>query len=157
MTYRIVHKTTYKYKVPVSVGNHIACLTPRNLPHQSCTSHELLVTPAPSGLSERLDYFGNFVTLFTIREPHDELRIEARSRVVIDDFPAVWPEHSPPWEEVARTLRADRSPQGLEAYEFVFESPRVKPGAEFAEYASPCFSAGRPLTEALLDLSLIHI
>jgi len=47
MTYRIVHKTIYKYKVPVSVGNHIAYLTPRTLAHHTCTSHELLVTPSP--------------------------------------------------------------------------------------------------------------
>src|ERR1039458_3681329 len=56
MTYRIVHKTTYKYKVPVSVGNHIAYLTPRTLAHHSCTSHELLVTPSPSGVSERFGH-----------------------------------------------------------------------------------------------------
>jgi transglutaminase-like putative cysteine protease len=153
MTYLIVHKTTYKYKVPVSVGNHIAYLTPRTLAHHTCASHELLVTPSPAGVSERLDYFGNPVTFFTIREPHDELRVEARSRVVIDDCPPVWPEHSQPWEEVTRSLPADRSPDGLEAYQFVFESPRVKPGAEFAEYALPSFSPARPLAEALLDLT----
>ena len=153
MTYRIVHKTIYKYKVPVSVGNHIAYLTPRTLAHHTCTSHELSVTPAPSGLSERLDFFGNPVTFFSIREPHDELHIEARSRVVIDDDPAAWPEHSPPWEEVARSLPADSSPEGLDAYQFVFESPRIRPGAEFKEYAAPSFPPARPLAEALLDLT----
>ena len=35
-------------------------------------------------MSERLDYFGNPVTFFTIQEPHEELNIEARSRVAID-------------------------------------------------------------------------
>ncbi len=82
MTYRIVHKTTYKYKHPVSFGNHVAYLTPRSQPHHTCTSHELLVTPAPATMSERLDYFGNPATFFTIQEPHAELNIEARSRVV---------------------------------------------------------------------------
>ena len=120
----------------------MAYLTPRSLPHHTCTSHELLITPAPAGVSERLDYFGNPVTFFTIREPHDELKIEARSQVIIDDHPVAWPEHSPPWEEVARSLPADLSPEGLDAYQFVFESPRVRPGAEFAEYASPVVSAG---------------
>ncbi|MDR3699920.1 MAG: transglutaminase family protein [Candidatus Sulfopaludibacter sp.] len=153
MTYRIVHKTTYTYKVPVSFGNHIAYLTPRSLAHQRCASHELLVTPAPAGLIRRLDYFGNSVTFFTIREPHDELQVVARSHVVLEDRPAPWPAHAPPWEVVARCLPADLSPEGLEAYQFVFESPRVKPGSQFAEYASPSFSAGRPLTEALLDLT----
>jgi transglutaminase-like putative cysteine protease len=153
MTYRIVHKTTYKYKHPVSFGNHVAYLTPRSGPHHTCTSHELLVTPRPSGMTERVDYFGNLVTFFTIQEPHEELNIEAHSRVVLDGHSVPWPEHSPAWDEVARSLRADLSPAGLEAYQFVFESPRVKPGPEFSAYASQSFSPARPLTEALLDFT----
>jgi len=153
MTYRIIHKTTYKYKAPVSIGNHVAYLTPRSLPQHTCMSHELLITPPASGISERLDYFGNPVTFFTIREPHNELHIEARSRVAIDDRAAVWPERSQPWEEIVRSVPADLSPEGLDAYQFVFESPRVRPGDEFADYASESFLPGRPLAEALLDLT----
>jgi transglutaminase-like putative cysteine protease len=153
MTYRIVHKTSYKYKTPVSIGNHLAYLIPRSLTHHTLEFHELLITPTPAEIGERPDYFGNSVTFFTIREPHDELKIEARSRVVIDDHRVVWPERPPSWEEAVRSLRADRTPESLDAYQFVFESPRVKPGVEFAEYARPSFSAGRPLTEGLLDLT----
>src|SRR6185295_17089105 len=101
MTYSIAHKTTYKYKTPVSFGNHAAYLTPRSLPHHTCTSHQLLITPSPAGLSERCDYFGNRVTFFTIEEPHSELNVEARSRVVIDDHPGLWPKQAPAWEKVA--------------------------------------------------------
>ena len=153
MTYRIAHKTTYKYKHPVSFGNHVAYLTPRSEPNQTCTSHELLVTPKPAEMNERLDYFGNLVTYFTIQESHGELDVEARSRVVLDGHSAPWPEHSPAWDEVVQSLRGDLSPAGLDAYQFVFESPRIKPGAEFAAYASQSFSPGRTLTEALLDFT----
>lgn len=153
MTYRIVHKTTYRYNTPVSVGNHVAYLIPRTLARHTCTSHALLITPAPTGVSERLDFFGNSACFFTIREPHRELNIEARSQVVIDGDPATWPECSKPWEEVVQSLPADLSPEGLDAYQFVFESPRVRPGTQFAEYAYPSFSPARPLTEALLDLT----
>ena len=153
MTYQIVHKTTYKYKHPVSLGNHVAYLTPRSQPHHTCTSHELLVTPEPVALIERDDYFGNLVTLFTVQEPHAELNIEARSRVVIDGPAVLWPRDSLPWEEVVEWLRGDVGPEGLNAYEFVFESARVRPGAEFAAYASQSFSPARPLTAAVLDLT----
>ena len=153
MTYRISHKTTYSYKTPVSGGNHIAYLTPRNLGRQTCTSHELRVTPAPAEISERLDYFGNPVTFFAIHEPHDKLQIEARSRVTLDPRPAAWPDQSPPWEEVVRSVPIDRSSEGLEAYEFIFESSRIKPGLEFADYARYSFREGRPLAEGLLDLT----
>jgi transglutaminase-like putative cysteine protease len=153
MTYRIVHKTTYKYKHPVSFGNHVAYLTPRSQAHQTCTSHELLVTPAPSALSERIDFFGNPVTFFTIQEPHEELNIEAHSRVVMEESSSGWPEHSPAWEVVVRSLAEDLSEAGLDAYQFVFESPRIKPIPEFAAYASLSFSPARPLTDALLDFT----
>jgi transglutaminase-like putative cysteine protease len=113
----------------------------------------LLVSPAPATLGERLDYFGNPVTFFTIQEPHGELKIEARSRVVVDGHSVKWPEHSPAWDEVIRSLATDLSPAGLDAYQFVFESPRVKPGVEFAAYASQSFSPARPLTEALMDFT----
>ncbi len=153
MTYRIVHKTTYKYKQPVSFGTHAVYLTPRSQPHQACTWHELLVTPAPVAMSERMDYFGNYFTFFTIQEPHEELKIEARSRVVADGPSVKWPERSPAWDEVVRSAPADLSADGLNAYQFVFESPRVPLGAEFAAYASRSFSPARPLAEALLDFT----
>ena len=148
MTYRIVHKTTYKYKQPVAFGTHVAYLTPRPRPHQTCTSHELLVSPVPVAMSEGTDYFGNSLTHFTIQEPHEELNIEARSRVVAGGPPVKWPEFSLAWDEVVRSLAADLSADGLDAYQFVFESPRIPLGAEFAAYASPSFSPARPLSSS---------
>jgi len=43
--------------------------------------------------------------------------------------------------------------EGLEAYQFVFESPRIRLRSEFAAYAQQSFTPGRPLTEGLLDLT----
>jgi transglutaminase-like putative cysteine protease len=153
MTYQIVHKTTYKYKQAVSFGTHVAYLTPRSQPHHTCTSHELVVTPHPASLRERLDYFGNIFSFFTIREPHEQLTIEAHSRVRVDGPEITWPESAPAWDAVVRSMPSDLSEAGLAAYQFVFESPRVPPGAAFRAYASPSFPPGRPLTEALLDLT----
>jgi transglutaminase-like putative cysteine protease len=153
MTYRIIHKTTYEYKQPVSFGTHVAYLIPRSQLHHTCTSHELVITPNPASLRERVDYFGNTFAFFAISEPHEELTIEARSRVVVDGPAVRWPEAAPAWEQVVHSLPLDLSQKGLDAYQFVFESPRVSPGAAFAAYAQPSFPAGRPLTEALLDLT----
>jgi transglutaminase-like putative cysteine protease len=153
MTYKIVHKTTYRYKQPVSFGTHVAYLIPRSQPHHTCLSHELLITPEPATIGERTDYYGNSVSFFSVAEPHEELTIEARSRVVVDGAPVAWPATSPAWEEVVSALPADLSEAGLDAYQFVFESPRISPGAAFAAYASASFPSGRQLTEALLDLT----
>ncbi len=73
MTYRIVHKTTYKYKNAVSVGSHAVYLTPRSLPHHRCTWHELRIKPEPPTRIQRVDYFGNHVNFFTVQGPHGEL------------------------------------------------------------------------------------
>jgi transglutaminase-like putative cysteine protease len=104
-------------------------------------------------MTERIDYFGNLLYLFTVQEPHRELVVEARSEVEIEDNAALWPRDSMPWEEAARLLPKDQSPAGLEAYQFTFESPRIKLRAEFASYAAQSFTPGRPLREALLDLT----
>ncbi|MEP6714228.1 MAG: transglutaminase family protein [Terriglobia bacterium] len=152
MTYRIVHRTTYKYKHPVSFGNHAVYLNPRTDERQRCEAYQLTVDPLPATHSERTDYFGNRVSFFTVQEPHDQLAIEARSVVSLDPAEP-WPEHGPAWEEVARSLPGDTTPAGLDAFQFVFESPRIRPGPDFAEYAGESFTAGRPLPEALLDLT----
>lgn len=152
MTYRIVHKTTYKYGRPVPYGKHAAILTPRSRGRCKCTSHELRILPVPATRTERVDYFGNLVTIFTIEEPHEELEIEARSQVTLDANPAP-ADTSPPWDEVVRTLPLDFTPEGLEAYEFVFGSPRIQAGPEFASYAAPSFTPGRPLMDALMSLT----
>jgi transglutaminase-like putative cysteine protease len=152
MNYRIVHKTTYKYKHAVSVGNHVACLTPRSLTNQSAHS-QLIIEPVPVTRTDRIDYFGNNLCFFTIREPHRELLVEARSEVVVDGDSAPLLQNLMPWEEVVRLLPEDRTRAGLEANQFRFESPRIRTRPDFASYARESFTAGRPFPEALFDLT----
>jgi transglutaminase-like putative cysteine protease len=153
MTYRIVHRTTYKYKYPVAFGNHVACLTPRTLAHHRCVWSKLHIDPTPSTHCDRLDYYGNQLSFFTIQEPHKQLVVEARSEVSLDTGRFKLPSSSPAWEEVASELPQDRSTEGLEAYQFVFESPRIKPSPEFGAYAARSFTAKRPIVDGLLDLT----
>jgi len=153
MIYRVAHRTTYKYKYPVSVGNHVACLTPRSLLHHKVTHTELRIHPAPAMRTERVDYFGNVLCFFTVQEPHKELVVEARSEVIVEENVTHWPQQSPPWEQVVLSLPTDHSPAALEAYQFGFESPRIRIRPEFAAYALESFTPGRPMAEALLDLT----
>jgi transglutaminase-like putative cysteine protease len=153
MTYKIIHRTTYKYKYPVSMGNHVACLRPRNFERHSLEECELHIEPAPASITERVDYFGNTLCFFTIQEPHKELVVEARSRVVVSKTAGAIPQSSPPWEQVVQTLDKNPSPEALDALQFRFESPRIRLRAEFAAYALGSFTPDRPLHEALLDLT----
>ena len=136
MTYRILHKTTYRYKSTVSLGSHVAYLTPRSFPHHLCTESRLRIKPAPASCSERVDYFGNELRLFMIQEPPEQLVVEARSEVTIDERVNPWPPQSPRWEEVVRFVPNDCTPGSLEAYQFVFESPRIRLNGELAGYAA---------------------
>jgi len=153
MIYKIFHLTTYKYKYPVSVGNHVACLKPRSLPHHQVARSELRIQPLPATRTERVDYFGNLLCFFTVQEPHKELVVEAQSEVIMDGNATPWPQQSVAWEEAARLLPDDHSPAGLEAYQFGFESPRIRVRPEFASYALQSFTPGRLMLDALLDLT----
>jgi len=151
MNYRIAHRSTYKYKVPVSVGNHVACLAVRSLPRQRVLSYSLEIRPAPATVSTRTDFFGNQLCFFTLQHPHTELVVDARSEVVVEDIP-----RTPclvPWEDVVQRLPHDTRPQTLDAYQFTFESPRIRMRHDFAEYALASFTPSRPMQEALLDLT----
>lgn len=153
MVYRISHRTTYKYVYPVSVGNHVACLKPRSSLHNRLRHSTLHIHPKPVTLTERVDYFGNTLCFFTVQEPHDELVVEAKSEVVISNDAALAAQQSLPWEASAGPLADDRSPEGLEAYQFQFESARIRLRPEFAAYALESFTPGRPMREALLELT----
>src|ERR1700676_1678171 len=125
MIYKIVHPPPYKYKYPVSVGNHVACLRPRSIQRHSLKQSELSIKPIPASITERVDYFGNHLCFFTVEEPHDELIVEARSQVVMGDCAHPSPQ-SPPWEQAAASLPRHQHPDALEAYQFRFESPRIR-------------------------------
>ena len=153
MIYKIVHRTTYKYKHPVSLGTHVACLKPRALPHHQLAHSELRIQPRPATRTERVDFFGNRLCFFTIQEPHRELVVEARSEVIMDGNGTPWPQLPLPWEEAVKVVPNDHSPAGLEAYQFGFESPRIRVRPEFASYALQSFTPRRPMPEALLDLT----
>jgi transglutaminase-like putative cysteine protease len=153
MIYKIVHRTTYKYKYPVSVGNHVACLKPRTLLHHQVAHSELRIQPPPATCTERVDYFGNLLCFFTVQEPHKELVVESRSEVIMERNTTPLPQQSLPWEEAAGSLANDHTPAGLDAYQFGFESPRIRVRPEFASYALQSFTPGRPMLNALLDLT----
>lgn len=153
MVYKISHRTTYKYVHPVSVGEHVACLQPRSFPQNELMHNSLQIHPSPATQIERMDYFGNRLCFFTIQEPHKELVVEAKSEVAVNSNAALSAASSLPWEESTRALANDHSRAALEAYQFQFESPRIRLRPEFADYALQSFTPRRLMNEALLDLT----
>lgn len=152
MIYRVTHCTTYTYPNPVAKSVNEARLTPRQLPWQFLRSSSIDVIPEPAAVASRTDYFGNRVTTLSVFEPHDRLIVRASSIV------EVTPRQeelglSPSWEEAREMLAVQSDDECLAAYEFVCDSPFVIRARELADYARSTFSPGRPLLDALLELT----
>jgi len=153
LIYRVRHRTTYQYEDPVSVSHHVVRLTPRNLTKQVCRGSRISIEPAPAATASHIDYFGNSLTSFTLHEPHDCLMVECESDLEVTAVAPADFKTSPPWEMARDCLSGDPSREVLEAYQFVFDSERVGARAELADYARAAFARGRPLLDAVLDLT----
>jgi len=153
MNFRITHRTLYEYATQVSVSQHVARLTPRTTAAQSCGGFELTIEPAPALRKTRTDYYGNELCFFSIQEVHRRLEVTTRSLVTMNSAPPVDVAQSPAWEEVAELFRDPVSPEVVESYEFVFDSPQVRGSRELADYARTSFSAGAPVLAGAKDLT----
>jgi transglutaminase-like putative cysteine protease len=143
----------YEYSEPVTVSQHAARLEPRTLPHQSLEEFSLRIEPASALRKGRGDYFGNRVCFFSIQELHSRLEIVARARVSVTAGTPSVPGLSPPWEWVAGMFSDPVSPEAVEPYEFVFDSPLIRASPALADYARQSFDAEAPLLAAVLDLN----
>jgi transglutaminase-like putative cysteine protease len=147
------HTTRYWYSGPVSMCHTEVHLQPRPRQHQTILEFGLEVSPTPDSLLSREDYFGNHVTFFSIAEPHRELIITSRCLANLEDMAPPALDLSPAWEQVREEAAMRNTPETFDAGQFVFESPSIRVGAPFAQYAAASFAAGRPLLSAVDDLS----
>jgi len=153
LLYEITHTTIYDYVGDVSVSHHLLRLTPRNFYRQSCLAHELTISPQPRSITVHRDYFGNPTYFVGVESAHRQLVISSRSRVGVS--PALTPEplETLRWETVRARCRDDHSGQALEAHEFAYPSPLVPYSGEFADFAKTSFTPGRPIFDAVTDLT----
>lgn len=150
MLLHVVHETHYHYAPAVRTAQHMAHLKPAHNARQRLLSHQLELSPEPAQQREAVDVYGNTRTFFSLQARHERLAVTARS--VVRTLPAHLPDTSPAWEDARERLRYHRGAAYDPAAEFVFASPYVPRHADFAAYARPSFSAGRPLLEAAHEL-----
>jgi transglutaminase-like putative cysteine protease len=151
--YEIIHVTEYSYAEAVPLCHNVARMRPRETDGQTCLRHELTVTPVPAILRERTDFFGNPVAAFSVQNPHLKLSVVARSEVDVHASSSSSGLFPMSWEEAVGVLSSGRDPDARMARQFVFDSPQVRSDRVLAEYAGASFPAGRPLAEAVLDLT----
>ena len=153
MIYHITHNTTYLYGTAAEACHNLVRLDPRTTGGQRPLEMELHVEPAPIRVHTYVDYFGNRVRSFAVLEPHQRLSITSESRVAVDRPVASLLATSRDWRDVQRTLRRERDDVTIDALQYVFDSAHVRAGAALAQYASASFPKGRPLLEAVFDLT----
>ncbi len=151
-SYRIEHRTAYRYSDSVSASYGRGYLRPRQLPWQDCPEYALVIDPAPSDAAESVDVYGNTDSYFHVTTTHTELVVTGVSvvRVRRPDFDRV--AAARPWE------RAANGHGDPEAVEFLLPSPYVQLTDEVTAYAAVSFQPGRSAIDALVDLiHRIHV
>ena len=157
MTYRVVHRTEYRYESRVSSSYGELYLLPRDDPGQMCLSSQVRIEPAPHDYRERTDFYGNRVAYFAVLEPHTRLTVTAESMVDVSRPGSLPLSVDQPWEAIRDRARLDLGDGVVEARGFVLGSPKVVLSPAVAAYAAESFPPGRLLTDALTQLiSRIH-
>jgi transglutaminase-like putative cysteine protease len=93
------HTTVYRYREPVSLGEHRMLFRPRESYDLRLIRTKLVITPKPALVRWQHDAFDNSVTVVTFEGTTSELRFE--STVKLEHFETSLPEY--PLEEYART------------------------------------------------------
>ena len=155
VTYRVTHRTEYRYASDVAPSYSQLHLLPRDGSGQRCRSSEVVVDPVPEDYRVRTDFFGNRVAYVAIHEPHRSLSVTSTSVVEVDARErglSLFARR--PWEQVRD---GGGAVERVDAVQFLLDSPLVAGSAAFADYARGCFSPGRDLLDGVMALcSQIH-
>lgn len=147
MRFSVEHTTTYRYAAPASLCHSLAHLTPRSTVRQRVLSSSLDITPEPDDRRRRSDVHGNVVDHVAVQRPHDHLVVTARSLLELDPVD-ISPCAVEPWEQhrgAALVVGPER--------ELLLSSPLVPLLEPVSDYAAPSFPPGRPLIEAVHELT----
>jgi transglutaminase-like putative cysteine protease len=150
--YTIRHRTTYSYESKVKLARCVLRLTPPTTLTQTVLNSEIVVTPTPSSIRQRIGPFAERTTTVLVETPHNALTIEARALVEVHAR-SVGPLSTDPQWEAVRTQAfgsADLSVAGPAA--FLFPTTRTPLSRPITEYARASFPEGRTIVDAVADL-----
>jgi transglutaminase-like putative cysteine protease len=153
MNFEISHRTIYRYSAPVAQSYHLLHLTPRSHHRQTVLRHSLIIDPAPAAKIEFVDDFGNPTSIITIEQDHTKLEIHSRSQVDVRAPLPVETARTASWDDVAAQLRANLGAETFEAVQYTCPSRYIRATRDTYKFARPSFQEGRPLIEAVQDLT----
>ncbi|MDJ0769960.1 MAG: transglutaminase family protein [Ilumatobacter sp.] len=152
-TFRVNHRTEYRYGATMTDGYTVACLVPRPTRWQRVVESEVRLDPPASEWDSFLDPFGNLVNQFGLHEPHDDIAVEATSVVELDE--QAMPHDDTPWEGVVARLDGLEGDLAVEVGAFRADSALIDTaalGAPLHAIADSSFTPGRPIVEAVAEV-----
>ena len=125
MKLQVFHRTHYAYATPVRESFNEARLRPTDADGQVCQRFMLKVLPA-TRLTHYLDFQRNYVHLFDITEPHQELAVEATSVVTTTRERVLAPAlATTPLSQIAACNRLETCHDFLQFTRYVDASPEA--------------------------------
>jgi transglutaminase-like putative cysteine protease len=98
---RVSHRTEYRYRHPVVLGEHRLMCRPRDSHDLRLLDTGLIISPQPSELRWMHDVFGNSIAIAAFSEPAEDLVFESTFRaehfplsertLIVDDYAAALP------------------------------------------------------------------
>jgi transglutaminase-like putative cysteine protease len=146
------HTTTYRYRQPVSFGEHRMMLRPRDSFDQKLLESRLLVTPEPSELRWMLDVFGNCVAIAQFGDKSDELTFE--SSIWLDHTPTNTPDFQ--IEDYAKTYPFAYAAEEMPDLAPVISPQYPDPDEEVHRWVRRFLRKGRPTDTGTLLMTLTH-
>ncbi|WP_159518075.1 transglutaminase family protein [Sunxiuqinia indica] len=158
MIFQVIHKTTYKYDNFVSYCHNMATLRPRDLSGQKLLDFKLDIEPSPSEINERTDFFGNYLTRFSIQEPHNELIVSSKS-IIERDFNSIVASYNSSncrmvtMSSAIDQLKTQLTADCLNARQYLLESPLIrKVSPVIKNYGTESFQPNRSVFDAAKEL-----
>ena len=157
MVYNVLHTTSYNYEHGVSFCHNIATLKPRTISGQTLLDYKLDISPNPAEFSEKIDFFGNTVTRFSIQKQHTKLEVTAKSKVLRDiaNIPNIQDDVMAKTITLEQTLNALKqiNTECLDAKQFVLESVLIANiSNDIKAYAAQSLKPNRSVFEGAFEL-----
>jgi transglutaminase-like putative cysteine protease len=150
MKYNLTHQTKYKYLESVNSYHSLVCLKPQTSTNQICHEFVLKITPKPSEIIERKDFFGNTIHYFSIQSAHQELLVLAES--VVETFPKIIKEEYGISCRQAKKKIESTHLLKIELLQYLLPSPFIHWDSEIQAFAQECFPQNQSLYECVKAL-----
>lgn len=150
--YLVRHETKYDYSLPVSLCHNTLRLKPRDLDHQVVERCLIEIQPEPAVRKARIDHHGNNAEFFSVESQHAEMVVKSEC-VVARTKPTYSIDSDTDFGFLRSILSQPRCQEDRAAHEYCFDSPYVKAGHEFAEYAIESFENYPGAFDAVQDLT----